>query len=56
MSLILNKDTTRPSNEYYGINWGYRADNTIEKAFNTGDLIFFNYYCDKCLYPTDVLK
>lgn len=37
------KDTTRPNNEYYGINWGYRADNTLEKALDTGDMLFFNY-------------
>lgn len=52
----LKKDTTRPTNEYYGINWGYRADNTIEKSFNTGDLIFFNYKCDRCLYPSETLS
>jgi hypothetical protein len=23
------KDTTRPSNVYYGLNWGYRSDNTV---------------------------
>lgn len=23
------KDNTRPSNEYYGLNWGYRSDNTV---------------------------
>jgi hypothetical protein len=40
------KDTTRPSNIYYGINWGYRADETIEKALDTGDLLFFNYDCN----------
>ena len=39
------KDTTRPSNVYYGINWGYRADETIEKTLDTGDLLFFNYEC-----------
>lgn len=40
------KDTTRPSNVYYGINWGFRADETIEKTLDTGDLLFFNYDCD----------
>jgi hypothetical protein len=54
--LMLKKDTTRPSNEYYGINWGYRADNTIEKAFNTGDVVFFDYNCSRCLYPSEVVK
>jgi len=52
----LKKDTTRPTNEYYGINWGYRADNTIEKSFETGDVVLFDYKCDKCLYPKDILK
>ena len=23
------KDTTRPSNVYYGLNWGFRSDNTV---------------------------
>ena len=23
------KDTTRPSNIYYGLNWGFRSDNTV---------------------------
>jgi len=23
------KDTTRPSNAYYGLNWGFRSDNTV---------------------------
>ena len=23
------KDTTRPSNVYYGLNWGYRSDETV---------------------------
>ncbi len=25
------KDTTRPSNVYYGLNWGYRSDETVSK-------------------------
>lgn len=24
------KDTTRPGNEYYGINWGFKADSMVE--------------------------
>jgi hypothetical protein len=54
--LKLKKDTTRPTNEYYGINWGYRADNTIEKSFNTGDIVLFDYKCNKWLYPKDLVK
>jgi|LauGreDrversion4_2_1035121.scaffolds.fasta_scaffold125672_1 hypothetical protein len=49
------KDTTRPSNQFYGINWGYRADETIEKTLDTGDLLFFNYDCNKLFTPEEVL-
>ena len=48
------KDTTRPSNVYYGINWGYRSDETIEKSLDTGDLLFFNYDCANCFTPEEV--
>ena len=48
------KDTTRPSNVYYGINWGYRSDETIEKSLDTGDLILFNYDCMNCFTPEEV--
>ena len=48
------KDATRPSNVYYGINWGYRSDETIEKSLDTGDLIFFNYECLNCFSPEEV--
>jgi len=50
------KDTTRPSNVYYGLNWGYRSDETMEKSIDTGDLLFYNYDCSKCFTPGDVLK
>ena len=48
------KDTTRPSNVYYGINWGYRSDETIEKSLDTGDLVFFSYDCLNCFSPEEV--
>ena len=48
-------DTTRPTNLYYGINWGYRSDETIEKSLDTGNLIYFNYDCDNCFSPKDVV-
>ena len=48
------KDQTRPSNVYYGINWGYRADETIEKSLDTGDLLFFNYECNNLFSPSEV--
>ena len=48
------KDATRPSNVYYGINWGYRSDETIEKSLDTGDLLFFNYDCKNCFSPEEV--
>ncbi|TNV76448.1 hypothetical protein FGO68_gene387 [Halteria grandinella] len=50
------KDTTRPSNVYYGLNWGYRSDNTIEKSLDTGDLLYFNYNCMNCLQPSEVIQ
>ena len=48
------KDTTRPQNVYYGINWGYRSDETIEKSLDTGDLLFFTYYCQNSFSPTEI--
>eukprot|EP00347_Sterkiella_histriomuscorum_P017978 403347251 len=50
------KDTTRPSNVYYGLNWGFRSDNTIEKSLDTGDLLYFDYNCLNCFEPNDVIK
>jgi hypothetical protein len=50
------KDTTRPSNAYYGLNWGFRSDETLEKSLDTGDLLFFNYNCMNCLTPSDVVQ
>ena len=50
------KDTTRPSNVYYGLNWGYRSDETLEKSLDTGDLLFFNYTCDNCFTPREVIS
>lgn len=54
-SVQAKKDTTRPNNVYYGLNWGYRSDETMEKALDSGNLIFYNYDCDKCFSPTDTL-
>ncbi len=48
------KDATRPTNVYYGINWGYRSDETIEKSLDTGDLLFFSYDCLNCFSPEEV--
>ena len=50
------KDTTRPSNVYYGLNWGYRSDETLEKSLDTGDLLFFNYSCENCFTPKEVIS
>ena len=52
----VRKDTTRPSNVYYGINWGYRSDETIEKSLDTGDLLLFDYDCDKCFTAKETLE
>lgn len=51
----MRKDTTRPSNVFYGINWGYRSDETIEKSLDTGDLLFFNYECNQLFTPEQVI-
>jgi len=51
----VRKDATRPSNVYYGINWGYRSDETIEKSLDTGDIIFFGYDCNKLFTPEEVI-
>ena len=48
------KDATRPSNVYYGINWGYRSDEMIEKSLDTGDLLFFSYDCLNQFSPMEV--
>ena len=40
---------------YYGLNWGYRSDETIEKTLDTGDLLFFNYECQNCFTPKEVI-
>ena len=54
-TIQVKKDTTRPSNVYYGINWGYRADETIEKSLDTGDLLFWNYDCNQMFTPEEVI-
>ena len=49
------KDTSRPSNAFYGLNWGYRSDETIEKSLDTGDLLFFSVECDKLFTPEEMM-
>ena len=52
----MEKDNTWPQNEFYGINWGYRSDQELEKSLDTGDLIFFGTTCKNQLYPSSVLS
>jgi hypothetical protein len=37
------KDTTRPSNVYYGLNWGFRSDNTVK-------IMKLNKYIDRKIF------
>ena len=39
------RDTTRPNNEFFGINWGSKADSLIMENINSGDLIFARKDC-----------
>jgi hypothetical protein len=52
-AIQLKKDNTRPSNTFYGINWGYRSDEAMEKTLDSGDLLFFNYDCSNCFSPKE---
>lgn len=54
-SIQAKKDTTRPNNVYYGLNWGYRSDETIEKSLDTGNLLYYNLNCEKTFHPSDML-
>ncbi len=38
-------DSTRLDNEYFGINWGYAADNMIKIKIDTGDIFYLKYDC-----------
>ena len=43
------RDTTRPTNDNFGVNWGYKADLMIKEKIDSGDLLFVKYDCDKCI-------
>lgn len=47
-------DTTRPTNDNFGINWGYKADLMIMEKIDSGDVIFVKYDCDKCINLKDM--
>jgi hypothetical protein len=47
------KDTTREDNEYFGINWGYRADALIRDKLDSGDIFLIKYDCNNCLSVRD---
>lgn len=42
----LYKDRTRDTNEYFGINWGYKADEIIKDKIDAGDIFLIKYECD----------
>jgi hypothetical protein len=41
----MTHDNTRETNEYFGINWGYAADDMIKTQIDTGDLLFLKQDC-----------
>ena len=48
------RDTTRPTNDNFGINWGYKADLMIKERIDSGDLLFVKYDCDKSISLYDM--
>lgn len=53
------RDTTRPQYDFFGINWGAKADmmvaeglNQIQDQLGTGDILFFKEDCSECLSLT----
>eukprot|EP01017_Pseudomicrothorax_dubius_P035175 TRINITY_DN4893_c0_g4_i1.p1 TRINITY_DN4893_c0_g4~~TRINITY_DN4893_c0_g4_i1.p1 ORF type:complete len:260 (-),score=48.57 TRINITY_DN4893_c0_g4_i1:63-842(-) len=51
-----SKDNTRMSNEFFGINWGYRADSMIKDRIDTGDVLFVKFSCENCISTTEMVK
>ena len=49
------KDNTRDDNEYFGINWGFRADALIRDKIDSGDIFLIKYECSNCLSMRDGL-
>lgn len=43
------RDTTRPQYDYFGLNWGAKADMMIQDQINTGDILYYNLACEECL-------
>lgn len=52
----LTRDTTRPGNKSYGLNYGYKADNAVEALLDSGDIIFIKQNCLGALNRTDITK
>ncbi len=50
------KDTTRPEYDYFGLNWGAKADMMIMDELDTGDLLFFNLDCSECLQLGEMVR
>jgi hypothetical protein len=42
-----NRDTTRPGNKSFGLNYGYKTDMAIEEMLDTGDVVFMQRVCYK---------
>ena len=44
-----HRDTTRPQYDFYGINWGAKADMMVQDMIDTGDVVFVSYACGECV-------
>ena len=42
-----NRDTTRPGNKSFGLNYGFKTDMAIEEMLDTGDIILMQSICSK---------
>ena len=50
------KDNTRPQNQYFGLSYGFRADQIVLDRLDSGDFIFMKFECIECISVSDILK
>ena len=50
------RDTTRPDNDFFGINWGSKADSLIMENINSGDLVFARKDCSQGFSPLEMVS
>ena len=53
---MIYKDRTRDNNQYFGIGWGYKADEMIQEKIDTGDIFFLKFKCSECINLRNSLK